>query len=140
MAHLVLVRGLPRSGKSTFAKSRYPNYSHYEADDYMRDADGKYVFDATKLPEAHTETRRKTIEDLKNGKNVVVSNTFSQNWEIELYRTSIPEDTTLWIIHLNTPLEECLTRTNEQNCPDENLVRMWRRWEAVDGEQIMEVN
>lgn len=34
---LVLVRGLPGSGKTTYVRNYYPNYTHFEADLYRYD-------------------------------------------------------------------------------------------------------
>lgn len=81
---LLLVIGLPGSGKSTFAKT-VPNASHYEADMYFVDEDGNYTFDRTKLKDAHQWCQRMTARDLMNGRSVVVSNTGLQRWEREAY-------------------------------------------------------
>ena len=81
---LMLVIGLPGSGKSTFAKT-VPNASHYEADMFFVDENGNYNFDRTKLKQAHEWCQRMTSRDLMNGKNVVVSNTGLQQWEREAY-------------------------------------------------------
>lgn len=79
---LILLRGLPGSGKSTFAK-RICN-QHVEADMYFIQ-DGEYKFDFTKIKEAHKWCHDKTEEWMKQGYNVVVSNTFTQDWEMAAY-------------------------------------------------------
>ena len=51
---LFIVRGVPGSGKSTFAKHIWNEYAICEADKYFVDREtGEYKFDATKLKEAH---------------------------------------------------------------------------------------
>ena len=50
MKQLILLRGLPGSGKSTFAKSL--GGIHIEADQYFMQ-DGEYKFDASQLKHAH---------------------------------------------------------------------------------------
>ena len=50
---LILIRGLPGSGKSTMARVKYPNHIHLEADMYFEDDKGNYNFDPKKLKEAH---------------------------------------------------------------------------------------
>jgi len=46
MSYLVIIRGLPGSGKSTFAKKFVEKgFKHYEADMWMVDKDGNYSFD-----------------------------------------------------------------------------------------------
>jgi adenylate kinase family enzyme len=47
---IYLVRGIPGSGKSTFAKSL--GGTHFETDQFFM-VDGKYNFDGSKLKEAH---------------------------------------------------------------------------------------
>ena len=79
---LFLLRGLPGSGKSTLAK-RICN-QHVEADMFFME-DGEYKFDATKLKQAHEWCKNRTEEWMKKGYNVVVSNTFTQEWEMQPY-------------------------------------------------------
>ena len=50
---LTLVRGLPGSGKSTFANWIWNEYAICEADKFFYDKEGNYNFDATKLSQAH---------------------------------------------------------------------------------------
>lgn len=80
---LLLVRGLPGSGKSTYARS-LAGWVHIEADMYFM-RDGRYVFDAKRLPAAHRWCQEEAALMLRHGYNVVVSNTFSRRWELEPY-------------------------------------------------------
>lgn len=88
MKKLYIVRGLPGSGKSTFAKSL--GGTHFETDSYFM-VDGEYKFDFTKLKEAHKwcQDSVNTAMILNNttGINevIVVSNTFTQEWEMQPY-------------------------------------------------------
>ena len=85
---LYIVRGVPGSGKSTFAKSI--GGIHIEADQFFME-NGKYNFDITKIKLAHkycknqTEAWMKTDGVQVNNDKIVVSNTFTQEWEIEPY-------------------------------------------------------
>jgi predicted kinase len=80
---LFLLRGLPGAGKSTLAKSL--GGKHFEADMYFV-RDGEYKFDVAKLKEAH-EWCRSSIGGLmiNDEPRLVVSNTFTQEWEMEAY-------------------------------------------------------
>jgi predicted kinase len=86
---LYLVRGLPGSGKSTFAKTL--GGIHIEADQYFVDVEGNYNFDGSKIKLAHeycrtqTEAWMKMDTDQVNVNKIVVSNTFTQEWEMEPY-------------------------------------------------------
>jgi predicted kinase len=79
---LFLLRGLPGSGKSTLAKSI--GGTHIEADMYFM-KDDEYQFDVSRLRDAHQwcqfECERLMGWELK----VVVSNTFTQEWEMKPY-------------------------------------------------------
>lgn len=80
---LYIVRGIPGSGKSTFAKSL--GGVHLESDMYFM-KDGNYNFDPEKLKEAHNWCRHSVMDAMKQGvPKVVVSNTFTQKWEMEPY-------------------------------------------------------
>ena len=92
---LYIVRGLPGSGKSTFAM-KLVHDSHYlvcEADKYFVDKKtGEYKFDGSKIKDAHkycydlVETYMK--DSLVNDqwyREIVVSNTFTQEWEMKPY-------------------------------------------------------
>jgi predicted kinase len=89
MKNLILLRGLPGSGKSTAAKLLGANgagYAHHEADMYFMQ-DGVYNFDASKLRNAHEWCRNQTEKSMMDDKIsvVIVSNTFTQEWEMEAY-------------------------------------------------------
>ena len=86
---LYLVRGIPGSGKSTFAKTISPII--VEADQYFIDGEGNYKFDGSKIKLAHeycraqTEAWMQTKGDQVNVDKIAVSNTFTQFWEMEPY-------------------------------------------------------
>lgn len=85
---LFLLRGLPGSGKSTIAKMLVGNkdYCHKEADMYFVDRDGKYNFNPSKLKDAHNWCKEEIEFAMKYEHSpVVVSNTFTQEWEMEEY-------------------------------------------------------
>jgi NEDD4-binding protein 2 len=92
---LFLLRGLPGSGKSTLANSIVESdFLICEADKYFYDKEGNYNFDGSKLKDAH-EFCRNTVEtymkdSLVNDqfyRKIVVSNTFTQEWEMDAYFT-----------------------------------------------------
>lgn len=85
---LILLRGLPGSGKSTLAKILVgeKDYCHKEADMYFIDSDGKYNFNPSKIKDAHKWCQNEIEFFMKyDNSPIVVSNTFTQEWEMEPY-------------------------------------------------------
>jgi predicted kinase len=89
---LTLVRGLPGSGKSTFADFIWNSHVICEADQFFVGEDGVYRFDGSKIKDAHKWCRDKVETFMKdnqlNGQyypEIAVSNTFTQEWEMEEY-------------------------------------------------------
>ncbi len=88
MAHIYIIRGIPGSGKTTLAKSMIKYgmaQHHYEADQFMVDDDGDYLFDPFKLKYCHEKCQDSTRKALMSGCDVVVSNTFTKKWEMIAY-------------------------------------------------------
>jgi predicted kinase len=83
MKELFLLRGLPGSGKSTLAKAL--GGEQVEADQYFM-VNGEYNFDPSKIKTAH-EWCRNQVSDwmFLEFQRIVVSNTFTQEWEMEPY-------------------------------------------------------
>ena len=84
MKTLILLRGLPGAGKSTVAKM-FPDARNFEADMYFIAPDGTYTFDPSRIKDAHEWCRRNVENTMSFGKDVVVSNTFTQEWEMKAY-------------------------------------------------------
>lgn len=87
MAIVYLIRGVPGSGKSTLAaklSAGTPGARHYEADMYFELA-GYYKFVPEHLPRAHAWCFDKFTQAVRRNEPVIVSNTFTQLWEIKNY-------------------------------------------------------
>lgn len=72
-----IIRGAPGTGKSVKAleiAASIPNTIIVSADDYWM-VDGKYVFDASRLGDAHAQCFRQFSEAVAAGRNVIVDNT-----------------------------------------------------------------
>jgi predicted kinase len=88
---LILLRGLPGSGKTTLAKVILQLPSNMEpevlsADDFFETKDGDYIFDSTKLKEAHNYCQFRCSERMRQQKSkIIVANTFTQEWEMDEY-------------------------------------------------------
>lgn len=85
---LILLRGIPGSGKSTIANALCEsdvNAEMYEADMYFM-KDGEYKFDQKLLGHAHDWCHMQASNAMKYGINrVIVANTFLKKWEMQEY-------------------------------------------------------
>ena len=86
MARLILIRGVPGSGKTTLAKQyAAEGFQHFEADDYFTHPSDGYRFDRDELKNAHQWCQACTRRAIRLGLDVVVANTFTRRWEMEPY-------------------------------------------------------
>lgn len=127
-ADLVLVRGIPGSGKSTYVKNNLKGYTQFESDDFFT-KDGKYKIDLTKLGQAHKACQNNVRKALKAGKKVAVSNTLTRQKEVNEYLKIAKElDKTVKIIRMTTQFK------NQHNVPEETVQKMKNRMVDIDGE------
>lgn len=78
---IILLRGLPGSGKSTLGKQFGTCVS---ADDYFM-VNGEYKFDPSRIKDAHEWCQKRTVGLLDISDVVCVANTFTQEWEMAPY-------------------------------------------------------
>lgn len=78
---LLLIIGIPGSGKSTLAEKtkrediRFKDANIWEADMFFIDENGNYKWNPKTIGAAHLWCKLKVENDMKNGKNIIVSNT-----------------------------------------------------------------
>lgn len=84
-AQLVVIRGLPGSGKTTLAKQIAKlGFVHHETDHYFESEHG-YRHDESLLAEAHAWCLRSVSDSLLSGKRVVVSNVSHLAYHVERF-------------------------------------------------------
>lgn len=123
----VILRGLPGSGKSTFAKWLAVEYGfvHLEADDHFY-VGGEYRFDPARVADAHALVVRDAMARLQSGARVVVANTHARLWEM----AAIVGAAT--IVQRSFCIVECTgTKTNIHAVPEAVISGMRSRWEGV---------
>ncbi len=129
MKELFLLRGLPGSGKSTLAKSLAA--INVEADQYFME-NGEYKFDGSKIKLAHrycqsqTEAWMRVDSPQVNTDRIVVSNTFTQEWEMEHYY-KLAEKYGYRVYSLI--VENRHGGVNEHGVPDDKIQQMRDRFE-----------
>ena len=84
MPNMIIMRGLPGSGKSHFIEKYYPKFIVCSADNYFM-KDGKYVFNPRDISKAHEACKILCIERMFAGQDVVIDNTNTERWEYEFY-------------------------------------------------------
>ena len=122
---LYLIRGCPGSGKSTFAKTL--GGQHYEADMFFINENGEYNFDFTKIKDAHQWCQGMVKTDMiLEYPKIVVSNTFTQEWEMEPYFEMAKE---YGYKVFSLIVENRHGGVNEHGVPEEKLEQMRNRFE-----------
>jgi predicted kinase len=127
---LILLRGLPGSGKSTLGdvilRTPQQDPNVLTADDFFIDENGNYNFDSTKLQEAHSQCQLKCAERMKlQLSKIVVANTFTQVWEMGPYF----EMAERYKYRVHTVIvENRHGNSNIHNVPDEKVEQMRNRF------------
>nr|CAD7263662.1 unnamed protein product [Timema shepardi] len=149
---MVLMRGLPGSGKSHLAKllikrtvgGDYRNFV-FSTDDYFYQSSGKYIFDPSKLPDAHDWNHGRVEFKLRGGVTpVVVDNTNLQAWEMHPYaKLAIKYGYVLEVLEPYTPWrfrEKELAERNIHGVPQQKIRAMFERYEGYyTGNKLLSV-
>ena len=128
---LLLIRGLPGSGKTTLAEvMAKAGYEHYETDQYFY-REGVYRREASELSKAHAWCLESVRESLSRGARCVVSNTFTKIWEMKPYLELVKTvgDTVL-------VLEAQGTWVNVHGVPGWKIDQMRERWQSIEANSL----
>jgi predicted kinase len=130
---LILLRGLPGSGKSSLGDVilRNPNSNSLDvlsADNFFIDNKGTYNFDGSKLKQAHNDCQQKCAERMKlEISRIVVANTFTEDWEMEVYYEMA--NRYKYRVH-SIVVENRHGNTNIHNVPSEKIEQMKNRFQV----------
>jgi predicted kinase len=125
MRQLIIIRGVPGCGKSTFAKliGSGDDSAYIEADMYF-EQNGEYKFDISKLGNAHKWCQAKTEVWMQRDYNVCVSNTSTTQSELKPYFELAEKYG--YQVHVLVK-ENYHGGKDIHNVPEENLIKMEKR-------------
>jgi predicted kinase len=140
---LLVVRGLPGAGKTTFAEALANEV--FSADDFFCDNEGAYHFDGARLKEAHEFCFRRAQEAVLRAKYdrrangmpddpwvIAVANVFARKEDIQPYASlARRESVRFWSVDLfdQNMTDERLARSTWHGVPVETIARTRAKWE-----------
>jgi hypothetical protein len=100
----------------------------FEADQYFIDSEtGEYKFDASKIKLAHNWCKLRVEHSMEDGVDkIAVSNTFTQEWEMNPYFELAQEH---GYMVFSIIVENRHVGTNIHGCPEEKVEQMRNRFE-----------
>lgn len=126
---VIIMSGIPGSGKSTYAREHFPHANILSADDFFV-RNGIYTFDPKLLKDAHEFCLRRFAWDSQvQDQTLIVDNTNTTALEICPYAAlALAYGHELKIITLKCDVETAFKR-NKHNVPLESIQRMHDRLE-----------
>lgn len=133
---LIILRGLPGSGKSDIAKKLVGNGIIHSTDSYLT-KNGKYEFDRDNIAKYHYYNLMSSIRSMKKGISpIIIDNTniaalhcinYSEQGKMYGYEIIVIEPDTHWAFDV-----EELVKRNSHGVPRDTIIDMLQKYEAPD--------
>lgn len=133
---LIIIRGLPGSGKSDIAKKLVGNGVIHSTDNYLI-KNGRYVFDDENIAKYHNHNLMDSIRSMKKGISpIIIDNTnitapscinYVEQGKIHGYEIVIIEPDTPWAFDV-----EELVKRNSHGVPKDTIIDMLQKYEKSD--------
>ena len=136
---MLIMRGLPGSGKSSLVRrilKTYPQAEVCSADAYFTQADGSYQYDRDKIKEAHIYSQEKAEALCRDACNlVIVDNTHVKRWELQPYLNIATKFRySVVILEPQTPWAkdpEQLAMRNSHNVKESVIRKKVKEWQEI---------
>ena len=132
MPDLIMLVGIPASGKSSYARQNYKDYKIYSSDE-LREKLFNDVNDQVHNDELFRYIHKNIIKDLKDGNDVVydATNIYSRNRRNFLSKLSDINCNKICIV-FNVDINKCKLRnsTRERKVPEEVIDKMYNKIET----------
>lgn len=131
MKRIILMRGIPGSGKSFLAELMNQN-GVFSTDQYWYDEEGIYRFDPVKLQEAHEQNRaqvERMLARFDHGTYIVDNTNIGTRDVAPYFDLAVKYGAEISIVQVDTPLEVCLVRNSKRSqdrrIPEDVIARMF---------------
>lgn len=133
---LIILRGLPGSGKEQYAKQLTKKGGIIlSSDDYFKDENGVYTYDRKKLKDSHIWNQKRAVDAIESGEElIVISNTNVRKWEAKPYvKFGVLYGYDIYFIEppnswWSRNIEELMKR-DSKNVPRKTMEKMLNEWE-----------
>lgn len=136
MKEVIIVRGCPGSGKTTFLAREYPAAFVCSAVNFHTDSNGQYKFFPKGVSDAHKYCQNAFLAALQNQLPLIaVDNTNIKSWEFEWYiETAEKYGYKVQVLRIKIDDINVVAQRNIHGVPADKVVKMHESTEYFEGE------